>query len=412
MVDKTFRATSFNPTFFQPMNKLAAVGFISFGSLLNPAIANATEDFFAPIELSAQDRVTLIAQVDEELSFSDAAEVDVEKRSDGFYFPLSVGGQQFSGFDVETSISKSDYNGTAGYGLGVSGETGLGYKFDFRTEVLYGYSQLPGEDFSLNGAARVKEGNSEDSNMQTLTLGLLYDIDTNSRWTPYVGGQLGMGWFNLGEQNFKAGGREFKVKEQTQSAFVYGGKLGLSYQASREWDLFVEGGYLRSNSYDFEVKETGDTRSVINNTERAVDRVVSRDVNGDPFTITVFEPNRKTNVTTGEGKILTCSEVISPTGFPRNPIDNLLFPYCYQETQIDTNRTVYIDQKTHVNGEDTQLLIRRPRVSDMNFGPADGWSVRIGFRWFFNQPKIKKVAVVADPQPEVKEDPIPVRGLW
>ena len=395
------------------MKKIAVVGFIGVGSLLNPAIANATEDFFAPIELSTQDRVTLIAQADEELSFDDVAESDSEKRSDGFYFPFSVGGQQFSGFDVETSISKSDYEGTANYGLGLSGETGLGYKFgDFRTEVLYGYSQMPGEDFSLNGAARVKEGSSEDSNMQTLTLGLLYDIDTNSRWTPYVGGQLGVGWFNLGEQSFKAGGREFKVKEQTQSAFVYGGKLGLSYQASREWDLFVEGGYLRSNSYDFEVKETGDTRSVINNTERAVDRVISRDVNGDPFTITVFEPNRKTNVTTGEGKILTCSEVISPTGFPRNPIDNLLFPYCYQETQIDTTRTVYTDQKTYVNGEDTQLLIRRPRVSDMNFGPADGWSVRIGFRWFFNQPKIKKVAVVADPEPEVKEEPTPVRGLW
>ena len=87
------------------MKKLAAVGFIGFGWLLNPAIANAAEDFFAPIELSTQDRVTLIAQADEELSTGDVAEVNPEKRVDGFYFPLSVGGQKFSGFDVEKTIN-------------------------------------------------------------------------------------------------------------------------------------------------------------------------------------------------------------------------------------------------------------------------------------------------------------------
>lgn len=392
---------------------LAVLGFVGFGSLLNPAVANGTENFFAPIELSEQDRVTLIAQAEEEQSFADRAVREPVKRTDGFYFPLSVGGQQFSGFDVEKSINKSDYNGTANYGLGLSGETGLGYKFgDFRAEVLYGYSSMPGEDFSLNGLANLREGSSDDSNMQTLTLGLLYDIDTNSRWTPYVGGQLGVGWFTLGEQDFKVGGREFKVKQQTQSAFVYGGKVGLSYQVSREWDLFVEGGYLRSNSYDFDVKETGDTRAVINDTERAVDRVVSRDINGDPFTIAVFEPNQPTPFSGGEGRVLTCSDILGPTGFPRNPLDNLLFPECYREVPINTNRTVYVDQKIYVNGEGAKAILSRPKVSDMNFGPADGWSVRIGFRWFFNQPKIKQIAAAANPDSEVKEEPIPVRGLW
>ena len=56
------------------MKKLAAVGCIGFGALLNPTIANATEDFFAPIELSAQERVTLIAQANEDLSLDDVAE--------------------------------------------------------------------------------------------------------------------------------------------------------------------------------------------------------------------------------------------------------------------------------------------------------------------------------------------------
>jgi hypothetical protein len=38
--------------------------------------------------------------------------------------------------------------------------------------------------------------------------------------------------------------------------------------------------------------------------------------------------------------------------------------------------------------------------------------LRAGFRWFFNQPNPKPVAVVSDPEPEVKEEPVPVRGLW
>ena len=188
----------------------------------------------------------------------------------------------------------------------------------------------------------------------------------------------------------------------------------MSYQVSREWDLFVEGGYLRNNSYDFEIKETGDTRSVINNNERAVDRVVSRDVNGDPFTISVYDPNRKTpwiDPFGGEGRRLTCSEIFGPTGFNSQGAKDAP-GFCYTVEPIATNSTVYTDQKTFVSGQGTKTLVSRPKVSDMYFGPADGWSVRLGFRWFFNQPKIKEVAVVADPEPEVKPEPTPVRGLW
>ena len=398
------------------MKKLAAVGFIGFGWLLNPAIANAAEDFFAPIELSAQDRVTLIAQADEELSTGDVAEVNPEKRVDGFYFPLSVGGQKFSGFDVEKTINKSDYNGTASYGLGVSGETGLGYKFgDFRTEVLYGYSHMPGEDFSLSGRAKVKEGSSEDSNMQTLTFGLLYDIDTNSRWTPYVGGQLGVGWLSLGKQDYRVGGREFKVKEQTQSAFVYGGKVGMSYQVSRQWDLFVEGGYLRTGSYDFDVKETGDTRTVINNSERLIDRILEKD-EFENTRVSIYEPNNQIFIPPNEGSpggFVSCASQYGPTGFgPSGARIPGIAPNCFDTGTLTTDKRFFSDEQSLADATTAKTIFSRPKVSDMNFGPADGWSVRIGFRWFFNQPKIKEVAVEADPKSEVKQSPAPVRGLW
>ena len=372
------------------MKKIAAIGFFGLSSLLTPSMANASEDFFKPIELSEQDRINLIAQAEEGESFAELADDKLIKRADGFYFPLSIGGQKFSGYDVETTVNGRDANGNTSFGLGASGETGLGYKFgNFRSEVLYGYSNMPGEDFSLSHKYKATNEKSEDSNMQTLTLGLLYDIETNSKWTPYFGGQLGVGWFTLGEQSFKVGSRKFSAKEQTQSAFVYGGKVGLTYQASRQWDLFVEGGYLRNNSYDFDIDLKGDTRTVVSNSELVVDD-------------RIFEPNNileYVNIPVGgDGggtikKAILCSDY-GGVGFATAPAQ------CFSDRTEDFDMT------------GTTVIVQRPKVSDMYFGPGNGWSLRVGFRWFFNQPNPKPVAVVSDPEPDVKEEPTPVRGLW
>ena len=210
----------------------------------------------------------------------------------------------------------------------------------------------------------------------------------------------------------------------------------MSYQVSRQWDLFVEGGYLRTGSYDFDVKETGDTRTVVNNSELDT-RGVKRDVTTrvvDTLTpeevavskeVEIYLPNAVLSYNPGGGEMppstTVCSDVYGNTGtsgFGPPPA------ICYEDTVITTDNKIFIKGKEtdtvitertlldKTNKTSTTTLIRRPKVSDMNFGPADGWSLRLGFRWFFNQPKIKEVAVVADPEPEVKPEPTPVRGLW
>jgi opacity protein-like surface antigen len=371
------------------MRKIAAVGLFGLSSLLTPSLANASEDFFKPIELSEEDRINLIAQAAEDQSFDEQADDKPIKRADGFYFPLSIGGQQFSGYDVETTVNGRDANGKTSFGLGPSGETGLGYKFgNFRSEVLYGYSNMPGEDFSLSHKYKATNEKSEDSNMQTLTLGLLYDIDTKSKWTPYFGGQLGVGWFTLGEQSFKVGNRKYSTEKQTQSAFVYGGKVGLTYQASRQWDLFVEGGYLRNNSYDFDVNvKSKTTTTTVRNSEIAVDELDR-----------IYDPSLPYTIMNTDGGITTiyCGQDFGPTGAGAPA-------RCFREKEVDFD----ITDSTVVSSS-----VLNSKVSDMYFGPGNGWSLRAGFRWFFNQPKAKPVAVVSDPEPEVKEEPVPVRGLW
>ena len=110
--------------FIFSMKNIAAIGFFGLSSLLTPSMANASEDFFKPIELTEEDRINLIAQAAEDESFAELADDKPIKRVDGFYFPLSIGGQKFSGYDVETTVNGRDANGNTSFGLGASGETG------------------------------------------------------------------------------------------------------------------------------------------------------------------------------------------------------------------------------------------------------------------------------------------------
>jgi opacity protein-like surface antigen len=229
-----------------------------------------------PLLLSESAKATLIvAQADDSQSSGDSSnEEDTDRRVDGFYFPLAIGGQQFSGFGLSNTINGEDYSGSLNSEFGFSGETGIGYKFgDFRTELLYGYSDMSGADMIFNGDPRVRNIKASNSKMQTLTFGLLYDIDTNSRWTPYVGGTVGAGWLTLGGMSFDVGNVAYSTKKETQAAIVYGGKAGLSYRVSKAWDVYVEGAYQRTGDYNFDLEAKGENRRVVEKDEIVQEKV-------------------------------------------------------------------------------------------------------------------------------------------
>jgi opacity protein-like surface antigen len=442
------------------MKKILSFASLGLASICFQSASAETVETFKPLLLSESAKEALIvAQADESDGLSDSgSEEEPDQRVDGLYFPLAIGGQQFSGFGLSNTINGEDYSGSLNSQFGFSGETGIGYKFgDFRTEVLYGYSDMPGADMIFNGDPRVRNIKASNSNMQTLTFGLLYDINTNSRWTPYVGGTIGAGWLTLGGMSFDVGNVSYSTKQETQAAIVYGGKAGLSYRVSRAWDVYIEGAYQRTGDYNFDLDAKGENRRVVEKDEQVeeevkveekstieeskivtstVEETVTKDVKetvpgGELFVGTKwtgrYEPDGE-----GRRKVL-CNERF----FGVEIFDNFkAYPQCFDAvsytkitpetfTQKKTIRTLIREPKTVTKDtivkKDTiirtdSVVLSKPDFSDLDFGPGDGWSVKVGFRWFFNQPANEPVVaaetVEPAPQPVVEEEQVPVRGLW
>ena len=195
-----------------------SLGALSVVTLFNPVLAEDRNDLLKTITLSeALKSKQVLAQAGNSYDPNESSEKDEdEERVNGFYFPLAIGGQQFSGFDINDTINQESYNCSLNGRFGFSGETVLGYEVgNFRTEVLYSYSDMPGPDFNLRGVPNVSNKKTGDANMQMLTFGFLYDIDTNSKWTLYVGGTIGAGWLNLGDTSFDIGNVKYSVKNKS-----------------------------------------------------------------------------------------------------------------------------------------------------------------------------------------------------
>jgi hypothetical protein len=317
---------------------------------------------------------------------------------------------------------------------------------------------MPGADMIFNGDPRVRNIKTSNSNMQTLTFGLLYDINTNSRWTPYVGGTIGAGWLTLGGMSFDVGNVAYSTKQETQAAIVYGGKAGLSYRVSRAWDIYVEGAYQRTGDYNFDLEAKGENKRVVEKDEVVEEEVKVEEkstvLENKIVTSTVEETvTKEVKDEVPEGELFDKGNVLRrvPDGEGTRAIycdgqnrqktiylyDNFqLFPQCFDKisytkitpetfTQTRTIRTLIREPRTITKDtfveKDTivkkdSVILSKPDFSDLDFGPGDGWSVKVGFRWFFNQPANDPVVaaetVEPAPEPVVEEEQAPVRGLW
>ena len=436
------------------MKKVLSIASLGLASACFQSAAAEGVESFKPLLLSESAKSALIvAQADDSQSSGDLSnEEDPDQRVDGFYFPLAIGGQQFSGFGLSNTINGEGYSGSLNSDFGFSGETGIGYKFgDFRTELLYGYTDMPGADMIFNGDPSVRNIKASNSNMQTLTFGLLYDINTNSRWTPYVGGTIGAGWLTLGGMNFDVGNVAYSTKQETQAAIVYGGKAGLSYRVSKAWDVYIEGAYQRTGDYNFELEAKGENRRVVEKDEMVEEKVkveekstievnkivtstveetVTKEVK-ETTEVERFNPDNVARRIIGEGGITIeyCKDEARFNNFKNFAwcFDKFTFTAITPETfkQTKTIRTLIREPKTVIKDtiveketivKKDSVVLSKPDFSDLDFGPGDGWSVKVGFRWFFNQPANDPVVaaepVEPAPEPVIQEEQVPVRALW
>ena len=181
--------------------------------------------------------------------------------SKGFYGTLGLGTnwlQKVSGHGPVTSFVGVDYkiNTTAQFNTGFSGEVGLGYDFgDIRTELTYIHNNQSLRDVNSRLIQETvtpelnNKINSSRTSQDSVFISLYYDFPCESKAKPYIGG--GIGYTNVHWAAFDSSGFDYALEQSNGSGSVLGyqAKLGISYNLSKQFDLFAEGIYQGSGQF-------------------------------------------------------------------------------------------------------------------------------------------------------------------
>ena len=193
----------------------------------------------------------------------------------GAYVSVGVGGNwasnpSWSFADSGTfagSTWTENNNGTVGLGGGISVSPALGYDFgnNIRAELSYTYNAASIGQSTVNGSGTFL-GTNYTANGTINSTGTLstnsvlvsgyYDIPTKSKFTPYVGAGIGWTGVSVPVQNVSAtvtiDGDRYTLPVEgdggSGGAFGYQAKIGVSYLAAQQADVFVEGVYQGNTS--------------------------------------------------------------------------------------------------------------------------------------------------------------------
>lgn len=158
--------------------------------------------------------------------------------------------QNQSGY-VETHYGYA-ISGSVQRNVGFSGEVGVGYNFGaIRTELTYGYvnNSLASSQASAQGVFEKTKGLSGYTVANAFLASAYWDIKNKSRFTPYLGGGFGYGLIYQSPATFQMGYGGGLGQADYISVPAYQGKIGVSYKASRTFDVFIEGVYRGTSGY-------------------------------------------------------------------------------------------------------------------------------------------------------------------
>jgi opacity protein-like surface antigen len=140
---------------------------------------------------------------------------------------------------TNTNAVTGSVNSKSGFNLGAA----LGYRFsnNLRAEAAIDYIDNSSKNFSIAGTSIASSG---DIKVSTYMANLLYDFDTQSAFTPYVG--IGAGYakvkYNITATTGPAGATN------SSNVFAYQGIVGLGYDVSENVRLNLDYKYLRTAS--------------------------------------------------------------------------------------------------------------------------------------------------------------------
>ncbi len=154
----------------------------------------------------------------------------------GPYMSLGVGANWLNDADVKGGA----INDKAKFDTGWAFQGALGYAFDknWRTELELGYRRNNVD--SISGAAGA--GNAGYVGAFSAFANVLYDFDTGSNWTPYLGA-------GIGALRYKASGLQPGLGtsvNDSDTVLAGQGILGVAYNVSPSTQLFLDYHYVRA----------------------------------------------------------------------------------------------------------------------------------------------------------------------
>lgn len=213
------------------------------GALLSAPSFAATEPGAEQLRMEPQ-AAPQLAQ-----SYGSSTTVDVvEVESvNGWYLTVGAGAAWPSAMGWRTSdlFPGDEPSGDFHFGGGFSVDGGVGYDFGaVRAELTYGYTRASLNEINVNDSDLNFDA-SGIINKNDVMASLYWDIDTGSRFTPYLGG--GVGYTNLSTPSLEAEG--YRTGSANKGLFGWQGKVGVSYAMSYNTDVYVEGTYSGASGF-------------------------------------------------------------------------------------------------------------------------------------------------------------------
>ncbi len=207
---------------------------------------------FAGTELVAEKQSPEQAAQTLEIAQADVVEVIEVEQGTGWYLTIGAGAAWPSKTNVRSSDFPANYgipnfDFDASYGGGFSVDGGIGYDFGaIRTELTYGYTRSSLNEIGVDlGSIDIETGASGIVNKNDVMGSVYWDIDTNSRFVPYIG--AGLGYSNRSTPSIAVG--DLRSGSISRGLFGWQAKAGVAYVVNWNSDVYVEGTYSGTSGY-------------------------------------------------------------------------------------------------------------------------------------------------------------------
>lgn len=172
----------------------------------------------------------------------------------GIGFPSDVKGNA-SDFSSPNPADHFSESNSLGVNSGFQGSIAAGYQWSqVRAELELAFGSYGVKKYNYDGT--LGSGTADASgnvNATTLMVNGYWDIPTGSKWRPYLGAGVGLGFPSADAiQADFGGGSQQATPSASSTVFAIQGKAGIQYEVTKKGNMFLELGYKNIGGFSGE----------------------------------------------------------------------------------------------------------------------------------------------------------------